>query len=74
MLEVENVMVPALRINNRSVNQTFLEEVLGLKRSWKMVLLQNLQAIQIVKKPNWSWLNRPACGLGPSMVLKKWPD
>jgi hypothetical protein len=31
MLEVENVMVPALRINNRSVNQTFLEEVLGLK-------------------------------------------
>ena len=24
-------MVPALRINNRSVNQTFLEEVLGLK-------------------------------------------
>ncbi|WP_373712604.1 CppA N-terminal domain-containing protein [Streptococcus sp.] len=31
MLEVENVIVPALRINNRSVNQTFLEEVLGLK-------------------------------------------
>ena len=31
MLEVENVMVPALRVNNRSVNQTFLEEVLGLK-------------------------------------------
>ena len=31
MLEVENVMVPALRINNRSVYQTFLEEVLGLK-------------------------------------------
>ena len=31
MLEVENVMVPALRINNRSVNQTYLEEVLGLK-------------------------------------------
>ena len=31
MLEVENVIVPALRVNNRSVNQTFLEEVLGLK-------------------------------------------
>ena len=31
MLEVENVIVPSLRVNNRSVNQTFLEEVLGLK-------------------------------------------
>ena len=31
MLELENVIVPALRVNNRSVNQTFLEEVLGLK-------------------------------------------
>ena len=31
MLEVEKVVVPGLRINNRSVNQAFLEEQLGLK-------------------------------------------
>ena len=31
MLEVENMIVPALRVNNRSVNQAFLEEQLGLK-------------------------------------------
>ena len=31
MFEVEKVVVPGLRINNRSVNQAFLEEQLGLK-------------------------------------------
>jgi hypothetical protein len=31
MLEEKNMIVPALRVNNRSVNQTFLEEKLGMK-------------------------------------------
>lgn len=31
MFRVENQIVPALRVNNRSVNQTFLEENLGMK-------------------------------------------
>lgn len=31
MLEIEKVIVPCLRVNNRTVNQIFLEEQLGLK-------------------------------------------
>lgn len=31
MLEEKNVLIPALRVNNRSVNQDFLENELGLK-------------------------------------------
>ncbi len=74
MLEVEKVVVPGLRINNRSVNQAFLEEQLGLKTVLEEGPFAEFAGHSDSKEAKLVLIESPACGHGQSKVPKNWPD